>query len=64
VDGLGRLVEVDETGDTFAGSQAGGSFTVSGTLQSGSRATGSVTVQGAEQSRPVAGGEAALAIRE
>jgi len=46
VDGLGRLVEVDETGDTFAGSQAGGLFTVSGTLQSGSRATGSVTIPG------------------
>jgi RHS repeat-associated protein len=55
VDGLGRLVEVDETGDSFAGSQAGASLAVSGTLQSGSRATGSVTIQGSEQSKPVAG---------
>src|SRR5262249_48034557 len=55
-DALGRLVEVDEVGDSFPGSQAVGSFTVSGTLQSGTRATGSVTIQGGEQSKPAPGG--------
>jgi RHS repeat-associated protein len=55
-DGLGRLVEVDETGDSFSGSAASGSFTVSGALQSGTRATGTVTLQGSEQSKGVFGG--------
>ena len=55
-DALGRLVEVDETGDPFNGSHASGSFTVSGTLQSGTRATGSVTIQGSEQSKVTSSG--------
>lgn len=55
-DALGRLIEVDEPGETFAGTQAGGSTGVSGTLQSKvvgasnpTNATGSVTINGAEQ---------------
>jgi len=55
-DALGRLVEVDETGDNFPGSPATGTIAVTGTLQAGTRATGSVTILGSEQLKPVAGG--------
>lgn len=55
-DALGRLIEADEPGETFAGTQAGGSTGVSGTLQSKivgasnpTKATGSITINGAEQ---------------
>src|SRR5579872_337030 len=51
-DALGRLVEVDEPGDNFAGAQAEGSLAVSGTLQSTvvgahgvTQASGSVSIQ-------------------
>jgi len=57
-DALGRLIEVDEPGETFAGVQASGNTGVSGTLQSksnvgasnGSAGTGSVNIAGAENS--------------
>jgi RHS repeat-associated protein len=50
-DALGRLVEVDEPGETFAGAPAGGTLTIGGTLlsQSGIGAapgTGTVTLGG------------------
>src|SRR5579864_3678054 len=55
-DGLGRLIEVHEPGDNFNGSQAQGSFSVGGSLQThtipGTNATGStgsVTISGSEQ---------------
>ncbi len=49
-DGLGRLIEVDEPGDTYTGSNAAGSFTINGSLKSqsgvgahgGTQATGRV----------------------
>lgn len=52
-DGLGRMIEVDEPGDAFAGTQATGSITIGGSLGSkpGVTATsgsGSVTISGAE----------------
>lgn len=51
-DALGRLIEVDEPGASFAGSQATGALTISGNLQShtisGTYGTGSVTVSGSE----------------
>src|SRR5262249_49506377 len=55
-DGLGRLMEVDEPGSSFAGVQATGSEAINGTLQShpatnGTPGTGSVTITGAEQSK-------------
>ena len=56
-DGLGRLIEVHEPGDNFNGSQAQGSFSVGGSLQThtipgtnATGATGSVTINGSEQS--------------
>src|SRR5579864_4102910 len=55
-DGLGRLIEVHEPGDNFSGSQAQGSFNLTGNLQThtipGTNATpstGSVTINGSEQ---------------
>ena len=62
-DALGRLTEVDEPGETFAGEAANGSLSVSGTLQStvvggqgATHATGSVTIAGSEQSVTTGGG--------
>ncbi|HLJ26988.1 MAG TPA: hypothetical protein VKY85_09800, partial [Candidatus Angelobacter sp.] len=56
-DGLGRLTEVHEPGDNFSGSQAQGSFSVGGNLQTytipgtnATTATGSVTISGHQQS--------------
>ncbi|HET6843359.1 MAG TPA: RHS repeat-associated core domain-containing protein [Candidatus Angelobacter sp.] len=51
-DGLGRLIEVDEPGDTYTGSNAAGSFTINGSLKSqsgvgahgGTQATGRVQI--------------------
>jgi RHS repeat-associated protein len=61
-DALGRLVEVDEPGESFDG-KASGSMAVSGTLQStvaggqsATQATGSVDIAGSEQSTTVGGG--------
>jgi len=61
-DGIGRLVEVDEPGDSFAGSQASGGVSTSGTLQSkvvgavnAAAGTGSLTVTGPERSITVGG---------
>jgi RHS repeat-associated protein len=61
-DALGRLVEVDEPGDSIAGTPAGGSVNISGSLQStlvggsaGQQATGSITITGAEASRTYPG---------
>jgi RHS repeat-associated protein len=56
-DALGRLIEVDEPGDNFAGATASGSLPMNGTLQSvsgigaqaGQAATGSVNLSGVEQ---------------
>jgi RHS repeat-associated protein len=56
-DALGRLIEVDEPGDNFAGVTASGPLPINGTLQSvsgigaqaGQAATGSVNLSGAEQ---------------
>ena len=56
MDGLGRLIEVDETGDTFAGSRGGRIVHRERRLAERPRATGSVTIQGSEQSRPVSAG--------
>jgi RHS repeat-associated protein len=62
-DALGRLIEVDEPGESFAGLKASGAVAVSGTLQStvvggqgATQATGSVTVSGNENSVTVGGG--------
>jgi RHS repeat-associated protein len=46
VDGLGRLIEVDEPGDGSAGTQANGSLSINGTLlgNPATSSTGSVTV--------------------
>src|SRR5579872_4529641 len=56
-DGLGRLTEVHEPGDSFSGSQAQGAFSVGGNLQTytipgtnATTATGSVTISGHQQS--------------
>src|SRR5579872_2854401 len=56
-DGLGRLTEVHEPGDSFSGTQAQGSFSVGGNLQTytipgtnATTATGSVTISGHQQS--------------
>ena len=56
-DGLGRLTEVHEPGDNFSGTQAQGSFSVGGNLQTytipgtnATTATGSVTISGRQQS--------------
>jgi RHS repeat-associated protein len=56
-DALGRLIEVDEPGDTFSGSPSTGSLTISGTLASQSGvgevganyATAQVTITGDDQ---------------
>jgi RHS repeat-associated protein len=57
VDGIGRLIEVDEPGNAFAGTASAGSISVNGSLQStqvlaqaGASGTGSFTVQGTERS--------------
>jgi len=62
-DALGRLVEVDEPGDTFAGTASAGSFTINGTLKSQSgvgavgaaTASGSVSIAGMNNSIPGSG---------
>ncbi|HEV3038047.1 MAG TPA: RHS repeat-associated core domain-containing protein [Candidatus Angelobacter sp.] len=59
-DGLGRLIEVDEPGDNFPGSQASGSFSVNGSLQSKSgvgavgatKGSASITISGSNQFIP------------
>ncbi len=56
--GFGELIEVDEPGDSFAGTNAAGTLAVNGSLQSQSgvgatnptSGTGSVTITGAENS--------------
>lgn len=53
-DGLGRLIEVDESGAAFAGTQAQGSVSISGSLGSkpsipSSSGQGNVTIKGTEQ---------------
>jgi RHS repeat-associated protein len=54
---IGLLTEVDEPGETFAGSDSSGTLTINGTLQgqtgSGSPAAGTVTISGEEQSTVV-----------
>jgi RHS repeat-associated protein len=65
-DGLGRLIEVDEPGDAYAGTASGGSFSINGSLQqtqahAATSASGTVTINGAEQSveiDPCGGGAA------
>jgi RHS repeat-associated protein len=59
-DGLGRLIAVDEPGDSYAGTSASGSISINGSLQSittsghsATKATGSVTISGTEQRQPV-----------
>jgi YD repeat-containing protein len=59
-DGMGRLIEVDEPGNAFAGTQASGSIPVDGSLQStvvgahgAVAATGSITISGGEQSKTI-----------
>jgi RHS repeat-associated protein len=60
VDGAGRLAEVDETGDSFPGSQATGGLAITGSLQSKSgvgaigatKASASVTINGTNQVIP------------
>src|SRR6185437_12615247 len=56
-DGLGRISEVDEPGDSFAGIKASGSVSINGTLKStiiggspAQQATGSITISGNENS--------------
>lgn len=56
-DAFGQLIEVDEPGNSFAGSVSGGTLTLNGTLRSQGGATatpgkGSVTVSGSEQNKP------------
>jgi RHS repeat-associated protein len=51
-DALGRLLEVDEPGDNFAGVTSAGSLSISGVLRSAGTPTsgsGTVTISGAEQ---------------
>lgn len=53
-DALDHLIEVDEPGETFAGSKSGGTLSISGTLRSQSgvgaaAGSGSVTISGSEQ---------------
>jgi RHS repeat-associated protein len=52
-DGLGRLIEVDEPGDSYPGIKATGSTSVTGALQNhpqgGAKATGTVTISGTER---------------
>ncbi len=58
-DALGRLIEVDEPGEAFAGTASSGSVTISGTLQSQSgvsahgavSATAQLTITGSEHSK-------------
>ncbi len=56
-DAMGRLIRVDEPGETFAGTPVNGTLTIGGTLRgqtgSGSPASGSVTISGFEQSTQV-----------
>src|SRR5262249_5664789 len=62
-DGLGNLIEVDEPGDSSAGTQASGSMTIVGTLQStmvgghgATQSTGSFTITGTGGQITVDGG--------
>jgi len=54
---IGELVEVDEPGDSFAGSPSAGTLTINGTLQGqtggSTAARGTVTISGAEMSMDV-----------
>src|SRR6266700_46132 len=56
-DALGRLVEVDEPGETFAGAKSGGTLTIGGTLRSqtssSTAASGAVTISGADESMQI-----------
>jgi RHS repeat-associated protein len=54
MDGLGRLIHVDEPGDAFAGTEASGSISISGTLGSkpaipATSGRGNVAIKGTEQ---------------
>ncbi|HEV3038443.1 MAG TPA: RHS repeat-associated core domain-containing protein [Candidatus Angelobacter sp.] len=59
-DGLGRLIEVDEPGDNFPGSQSSGSLMINGNLQSKSgvgavgatKGSASITISGSNQFIP------------
>src|SRR5581483_6124908 len=59
-DALGRLIEVDEPGDNFSGSQAAGALAINGGLQSKSgvgavgatRGSATVTISGSNQYIP------------
>src|SRR5260370_22024711 len=56
-DAVGRLIQVDEPGETFAGTDSSGTLTITGTLLgqtgAGTPATGTVTISGADQSTVV-----------
>jgi RHS repeat-associated protein len=67
-DALGRLIEVDEPGDTFSGTPGTGSLTISGTLASQSGvgevgaayATGQVTITGTDHATVTPGHQQCL----